>query len=52
MPLRTDMPTRADARPGTADDQHTPMDYNPDAGGWYPAEPEPAPAATAVGTRG
>lgn len=49
MPLRTDMPTRQDARPGAGDQQHA-TDYDPARAGWYPADETPAPPA--AGERG
>lgn len=45
MPLRTDMPTRADARPGSGDEQHATV-YDPARGSWQPptgTSPTPEP---------
>lgn len=48
MALRTDMPIRADARPGTGDERHA-TDYDPERGGWTPPEIPAPEQATARG---
>lgn len=52
MPLRTDMPTRQDARPGTGDDRVPVPTYDPDRGGWYPATKPQESAAPTLDPRG